>query len=211
MKILNLYSGLGGNRRLWGDEHSITSIELNEEIAMAYKDNFPNDEVIIANAHEYILSNYKDYDFIWSSPPCQSHSKIRQYILVKSNQKQAIYPDMSLYQEIIFLKANAKCKWVVENVKPYYKPLIAPSVEIGRHCFWSNFHIPVVEYEKSVKIKYSTIKEYESNYNISAKAVKTNRKQVLRNCVEPEIGLYVLDIILKIKHQYKNIIPELFN
>lgn len=211
MKILNLYSGLGGNRRLWGDEHSITSIELNEEIAMAYKDIFPNDEVIVADAHQYLLDNYKDYDFIWSSPPCQSHSKIRQYIQVKSNQKQAIYPDMKLYQEIIFLQANAKCKWVVENVKPYYEPLISPSVEIGRHFFWSNFHIPVVDFSKSVKIEKSTIKEYESIYNISADFIKTNRTQALRNCVEPEIGLYILDIVLNLKHQYNKVIPELFS
>jgi DNA (cytosine-5)-methyltransferase 1 len=211
MKILNLYSGLGGNRRLWGDEHSITSIELNEEVAIAYKENFPNDKVIIADAHQYLLNNYKDYDFIWSSPPCQSHSRIRQYLLVKSNQKQAIYPDMSLYQEIILLRENAKCKWVVENVKPYYEPLFAPSVEIGRHCFWSNFHIPAVKYENSVKIEFSKIKEFESNYNISAKTVKINKIQALRNCVDPEIGLYILNTVLRLKHQYKQLIPELFN
>lgn len=211
MKILNLYCGLGGNRRLWGDEHSITSVELIEEIAIAYKDNFPNDEVIVADAHQYLLNHYKDYDFIWSSPPCQSHSKIRQCVQVNSNHKQAIYPDLSLYQEVIFLQANAKCKWVIENVKPYYEPLIAPSVIIGRHCFWSNFHIPFSSFEKSVKIENSKIKEYESSYNISSNLIKTNRTQVFRNCVEPELGLYILDIILNIKHQYKQVIPELFN
>jgi site-specific DNA-cytosine methylase len=68
MKILNLYSGIGGNRKLWGDAHEITAIEFNEEIAMIYKDYFPNDEVIIADAHEFLLKNYMNYDFIWSSP-----------------------------------------------------------------------------------------------------------------------------------------------
>lgn len=211
MKILNLYAGIGGNRAKWSGEHAVTAVEYDEEIADAYKLNFPDDDVIVGDAHEYLLNNYENYDFIWSSPPCQSHSKIRQYIQVKSNKKQAIYPDMKLYQEIIFLQANAKCKWVVENVKPYYEPLIAPSVKIGRHCFWSNFHIPVAGYEKSVKIKNSKIKEYEASYNISSKVIKTNRTQVLHNCVEPEIGLYILDIILKIKHQYKQVIPELFS
>lgn len=135
MKILNLYAGIGGNRAKWSGEHAVTAVEYDEEIAMAYKDNFPNDEVIVADAHQYLLNHYKDYDFIWSSPPCQSHSRIRQCIMVGSNRKAAIYPDMKLWQEIIFLQANAKCKWVVENVKPYYEPLIAPSVIIGRHCF----------------------------------------------------------------------------
>lgn len=211
MKILNLYSGLGGNRRLWGDEHSITAVELNEDIADAYKLNFPDDDVIVGDAHQYLLNHFKDYDFIWSSPPCQSHSRIRQYVQVNSNHKQAIYPDLSLYQEVIFLQANVKCKWIVENVKPYYEPLIAPSVIIGRHCFWSNFHIPVVDFKKSVKIENSKIKEYEAIYNISSNIIKTNRTQVLRNCVEPELGLYILDIILKFKHQYNRVIPELFN
>ena len=33
MKILNLYAGIGGNRRLWGDEHEITAVEHNKDIA----------------------------------------------------------------------------------------------------------------------------------------------------------------------------------
>ena len=31
MKILNLYAGIGGNRKLWGDEHEITAVELNSK------------------------------------------------------------------------------------------------------------------------------------------------------------------------------------
>ena len=33
MKILNLYAGIGGNRLLWGNDHDITAIEYNLEIA----------------------------------------------------------------------------------------------------------------------------------------------------------------------------------
>ena len=33
MNILNLYAGIGGNRHLWGDEHNITAVELNEKVA----------------------------------------------------------------------------------------------------------------------------------------------------------------------------------
>lgn len=33
MKILNLYAGIGGNRKKWGDDHEITAVELDEEIA----------------------------------------------------------------------------------------------------------------------------------------------------------------------------------
>lgn len=27
MKILNLYAGIGGNRKLWGDDHEVTVVE----------------------------------------------------------------------------------------------------------------------------------------------------------------------------------------
>jgi len=29
MKILNLYAGIGGNRKLWGNDHEITSDGVN--------------------------------------------------------------------------------------------------------------------------------------------------------------------------------------
>ena len=41
-------------------------------------------------------------------------------------QKVKKYADMALYEEILFLKHNIKGGWVVENVKPYYTPLIPP-------------------------------------------------------------------------------------
>ena len=42
MKILNLYAGIGGNRKLWGNEHEITAVEINPKIAEAYKTFFNN-------------------------------------------------------------------------------------------------------------------------------------------------------------------------
>ena len=35
-KILNLYAGIGGNRKLWGDEHEITAVEYDEATADVY-------------------------------------------------------------------------------------------------------------------------------------------------------------------------------
>ncbi len=46
MKILNLYAGIGGNRAIWGNNHEITAVELDPEIAKAYLDRFPSDTVI---------------------------------------------------------------------------------------------------------------------------------------------------------------------
>ena len=36
IKVLNLYAGIGGNRKLWKDVE-VTAVEINEEIAGVYK------------------------------------------------------------------------------------------------------------------------------------------------------------------------------
>ena len=59
MKILNLYPGIGGNRKLWGEEHEITAVEYDKDIATIYKDFFPDDKVVVADAREYLLEHYK--------------------------------------------------------------------------------------------------------------------------------------------------------
>jgi len=77
MKILNLYAGIGGNRKLWGNAHKVTAIEIDPKIAEIYQEFFPKDTVIITDAHQYLLEHYKEFDFIWNSPPCPTHSKLR--------------------------------------------------------------------------------------------------------------------------------------
>jgi DNA (cytosine-5)-methyltransferase 1 len=100
MKILNLYSGLGGNRKLWKGV-SVTAVRItNSEIAAVYKKHFPNDKLIIGDAHEYLRNHFREYDFIWSSPPCQSHSKMMRATRHTINT----YPDLTLYEEIMLLK-----------------------------------------------------------------------------------------------------------
>ena len=142
LKILNLYACLGGNRYKWDEvtDVDVTAVELDPECARLYKERFPNDKVIVADAHQYLLDHYKEFDFIWSSPPCPTHSKSRYWGFGK-NGKMPIYPNMNLYQEIIFLKYHFKGKFVVENVPPYYEPLI-PAYNRGRHLYWTNFKLP---------------------------------------------------------------------
>ena len=136
MKVLNLYACLGGNRLLW-DNCKVTAVERDPELARLYQERFPNDIVIVADAHQYLLDHYKEFDFIWSSPPCPSHSRARNY----NSTYIAIYPDMKLYEEIILLETRFSGKYVVENVIPYYEPLIA-ATKRGRHLYWTNFKIP---------------------------------------------------------------------
>jgi len=143
MKILNLYCGIGGNRKLWGNDHEITAVEYDAKIAEKYKALFPNDNVIVADAHQYLLEHYSEFDFIWTSPPCPSHSRARYWNSSNyDTTTEAIYPDMKLYEEILFLQHYYKTgKWVVENVIPYYEPLI-PAIKRGRHLYWTNFNLP---------------------------------------------------------------------
>ena len=204
MKILNLYAGIGGNRKLWGNEHEITAVEYNPEIAKIYSDFFPNDKMVVGDAHQYLLDHYAKFDFVWSSPPCQTHTRMNvanQLSPYKDNTKQlenggAIkprYPDMKLYQEIIFLKTFYKGQWVVENVIGYYEPLIAPQL-IGRHYIWSNFLIPPMESITQGFYQAGVTKLQEMHqFDLSKYKLKHRKDQILKNCVEGRVGLHILN------------------
>ena len=198
MKILNLYAGIGGNRKLWGNEYEITAVEINERIAKVYQDFFPNDNLIVTDAHQYLLEHYKEFDFIWSSPPCQSHSRIRKNSLVARGDGKPIYPDMNLYEEILFLQGYFKGKWVVENVIGFYEPLIKPQ-EIGKHYFWANFNIPLLKKRERFHNEKIRIKEKRKGFNLSKYHIGHRKDQILNNCTEPELGLHIFQCAIKTK------------
>lgn len=193
MKILNLYCGIGGNRKLWtphGDEHEITAVEIDPKIADVYKKLYPNDTVIVGDALKFLEENYAEFDFIWASPPCQSHGQYRHNVGVLGKGFKPILPDMNLYGIITFLKTYFKGSWVVENVVPYYGYLIEPTVILQRHPFWANFPIPNKDFPKdSIRTK-NKISDFE-NFEIVQNSSISNKRQVLRNCVLPELGLHI--------------------
>lgn len=196
MKILNLYAGIGGNRKLWGDEHEITAVDHKPEIAKIYQDFFPNDKMVIGDAHQYLLDHYKEFDFIWSSPPCPTHSRFNFLSNVQEG-KTIKYPDMKLYEEIIFLKTWFKGKWVVENVISYYDPLIPP-IQSNNHYFWSNFLFPSQSNEvRGIKRKDEEDFKREELLGIDLSkhkfSTKRMRRQIINNCVEPQLGKEILD------------------
>lgn len=198
MRVLNLYAGIGGNRKLW-EGVTVTAVEYNAEIAAIYQEYFPDDTVIVADAHEYLLAHYKEFDFIWSSPPCQTHSSIR---LTRKTIEgyEAKFPDVKLWQEIIFMQHHVICPFVIENVKPYYEPFLKPSVEIARHLFWSNIELKRVDIRTAHT--YMTIDGNTEVYGYKLQRV-ANRRQILRNLVNPEIGLAILDQVRGIKRKSK--------
>jgi DNA (cytosine-5)-methyltransferase 1 len=196
MKVLNLYAGIGGNRKLWKNV-DVTAVEYYQQIADIYKDFFPKDKVVVADAHQYLLDHYKEFDFIWSSPPCPTHSQLGRLRALNEHNKAtgqyspARYPDMKLYEEIILLKYYFKGKWCVENVIAYYKPLIIPTT-IQRHWFWSNFNITTKILDAD-NIDKGKVREWEEKLGFDLSGYSgVNKRLVLRNCVRPELGLHIL-------------------
>jgi DNA (cytosine-5)-methyltransferase 1 len=216
MKILNLYACLGGNRYKWdevakeaGIEIEITAVELDNELAILYQERFPNDKVIVADAHQYLLENYKEFDFIWSSPPCPTHSKINISQYTRESWKPH-FPDMKLYEEVIFLQSFYKGKFVVENVVPYYEPLIEAQKR-GRHLYWSNFKIPHYQL-RDAKIREWQLPQLEKHHNIDLTNYKgkQNKRKIARNLVDYEAGRTIFEIALGIVNKKETNQMELF-
>ena len=207
IKVLNLYVGIGGNRKLW-ENVEVTAIENNPKIAKIYKDFFPGDKVIITDAHKYLLKHFKEFDFIWSSPPCPSHSRTNNFLHAQGTIR---YPDMNLYQEIIFLKTFFKGCWVIENVVSYYKPLIKPQL-LDRHYFWSNFIITPFEIKRNFNIANARtttrkdnrdfLKSLEDYHDIYLEGIEIrNKGLLLRNCIYPPLGLHIFNCAFKEKQE----------
>tara|TARA_R100000655_G_C2950502_1_gene187238 strand:+ start:303 stop:953 length:651 start_codon:yes stop_codon:yes gene_type:complete len=205
MKILNLYACLGGNRHKWNEvknDIEVTAVELDEELARLYQERFPNDKVIVADAHQYLLDHYKEYDFIWSSPPCPSHSRINISQYTRESWK-AKYPDMALYQQIIFLKHFYKGKYCIENVIPYYDCLI-PGKQRGRHLYWTNFRLPsVLTKRKNPDLsRTKNLVEILSNfhdYDFTKYNGSQSKQKVARNLVDYEAGKTIFQTLIDIK------------
>jgi len=197
MKVLNLYAGIGGNRKLWKGV-DVTAVEINPEIAAIYRQLYPNDNVVVGDAHQYLLEHYNDgWDFIWSSPPCKTHSQMRYRCNYLAWDNKPVYPDIKLYEEIIFLKYHFKGKWVVENTESYYEPLITPQF-IQRHFFWANFVIGNKQFKKD-NVKRATKEELSQLHKIDlSKLNGKGQREMLRNCVKPELGLHIFNCAFKL-------------
>jgi len=214
MKILNLYACLGGNRYKWdevakeaGIEIEVTAVELDPEAAVLYQERFQNDIVIVADAHQYLLEHYQDFYFIWSSPPCPTHSRAR---FARRNTTIPVYPDLKLYEEVLLLDNYFDGKYVVENVIPFYEPLI-PAQKRGRHLYWTNFVLPNELNERKVLIGSSrkSAKTNEVNHEFKALCdfhdydfTKYRGEQrvdkMARNLVDYEAGKTILETALNI-------------
>lgn len=206
MKILNLYASVGGNRAKWGTEHKVTAVELNAKVAAIYKERYPQDTLIIGDAHEYLLKHYKEFDLIFVSRSCVTHSRARYWATGGGNPRyntyEPVYPDFVLYEEIVFLQHFCKTKFVVENVVPYYASfveqrfLIKPTAKIGKHWFWANFTIAPIKGLES--FHFATISELERYKGIDlSKYEKIDKRKILRDMMHPDMGLHLLNCALQ--------------
>jgi len=166
-----------------GNDHEITAVEFDGKIAEKYKALFPNDNVVVADAHKYLLDHYSEFDFIWTSPPCQTHSRANYFINYITESR---YPKMELWQEIIFLKTFFKGKFCVENVVSYYEYFIPPTLELGRHYLWANFKIPKIELPKGEV--GTMMKQY-----VGTGKHAHDKKIEDRNAVNSELGLHIFN------------------
>jgi len=201
---LNLYAGIGGNRKLWDEvmDINVTAVEWDEKIASIYQDFFPQDKMIVEDAHQYLIDHFNDgWDFIWASPPCPTHSKYNFTRLgsVGGYGLEGLeYPDMDLYQEIILLDNFFYGVYCVENVQSYYKPLIRPK-KLQRHYFWSNYPITNIDVsgENLREASPRELEEYHG-FNLSDYS-NIDKRKILRNCVFPELGKHILECAFKKK------------
>lgn len=202
MKILNLYACLGGNRLLWNEvaDVKVTAVELDEDLASLYAERFKDDTVIVGDAHEYLLKHYEDYDFIWSSPPCPTHSRAR-YWAIGANGKKPVYPDLRLYEEVLFLQHHFKGKYVVENVLPYYEPMLNPKIR-NRHIYFTNFNIPYNLGDRTANVcqgkdELERLCEFHK-FDFNKYQGKQRKLKIARNLVDYNAGKKILETALNI-------------
>lgn len=205
MKVLNLYANIGGNRKLWKDVE-VTAVERDAWKAEIYKDLFPNDTVIVGDAHDFLLHHHNEYDFVWTSPVCKTHSRTNYFI--RASKGVVRYPDLSLYQEILLLQAFHRGKFCVENVKPYYEPLV-PAQVLGRHLIWTNFRVPQIHVDAimgrmsgskkglggKTQNEHQVINlERSTGINLDKYGLSTEKKaQLLRDTTNPKLGEHILN------------------
>lgn len=185
IRILNLFSGVGGNRTLWKN-CNVTAVELNHDVAVCYQKRFHDDTIIEIDVYSWIAQHIDDgWDFIWASPPCKTHSRLN---VTGQNIR---LPDLRLYELILFFQHFAKCKWIVENVIPYYRPLIRPTIQLDRHLFWSNFPIQSERFIPRCKSLPNMSKTEHMEYlGIQLTDVSL---ESLRDCCHPKLGEYLLN------------------
>lgn len=204
-KLYNGCAGFGANTHLLNrEDYEITHTEMFNDIADVNQIIHPEDKVIVTDSFKYFQDHHEEFEIATFSPNCQSHSRMVKATRHNVNR----IPDMTgLYGLIIFLQNFYKGDWVVENVVPFYKPLIEPTLRVGRHLFWSNKPLFGIEdikrpsgfINKSTKKGADELKTWLGLDFEGYVYYKGNHcpAQTLRNCVHPYLGKQIIEQLSK--------------
>ena len=114
---------------------------------------------------------------------------------------------MMLYQEVIFLKHHFEGKYCIENVIPYYEPLIQGQKR-GRHLYWTNFTLPndIDRAESKGFMCGQSNNEFQKlcdfhQYDFSKYNGKQSKIKMARNLVDYEAGKTIFETALGIMKQ----------
>jgi len=184
IRILDLFCGVGGVARGFqnflldnGIEFEYYAIDIDKRVLKAHKLLNPYSKTICRDAWSIDDKEFKEFDLIWASPPCETHSKSR---FLNINAKPT-KPDMRLYNLIERLW-SLNMPFIVENVEPYYRPPIKPIVKVGRHVLWSNLCIKPfkLNLQNFMDVKddiHKLIKYHEIPFELSIKLLKILKKK----------------------------------
>jgi DNA (cytosine-5)-methyltransferase 1 len=194
LRVLNAYAGIGGNRHLWPDEWIVRAIELDPRVAAEYASRYPQDTVIVGDAHAYVMEHGHEFDAVWTSPPCPTHSRLA--INVAKRRGVENEPDPRLWAEVAHLRALGGL-YVVENVHTYYAPPILPDVVTERHYYWTSaapmMISPISVLPVSGRRTGLTADAIAESYGIPplAPGSVADRRKAMRNAVVPAEGLAI--------------------
>lgn len=194
LRVLNAYAGIGGNRHLWPTEWHVTAVEIDPRVAAEYARRYPNDTVLVEDAHAHVMKRAHEYDARWTSPPCPTHSRLAVNVAKRKGVEPA--PDPRLWAEIEHLRSLGG-RYVVENVHTYYVPPIAPDVVTERHYYWTS--TPPLALTPAVVLPISgrrvglTADAIAQSYglpHLPAGSV-ADRRKAMRNAVIPHEGYQI--------------------
>ena len=109
---------------------------------------------------------------------------------------------MKLYEEVIFLQHYYKGKFCIENVIPFYEPLV-PAHKRHRHLYWTNFNLPNKLSERKnpdLARTRNVVKQLSKfhDYDFSKYKGKQSVRKMARNLVDYEAGRTIFETVLGI-------------
>jgi len=202
VRVLDLYAGLGGTdkgiRKVAAEKNiklDYYAIEIDPAVCQAHKKNHLESNVICADVKDW-LDKVTDFDFVWASPPCQTHS-INNYSNKAIGYKTKPV-DWSLWHVIDILQRAETIPFVVENVKIWYNEPFKHNFKLDRHYFWTNLQLVPFDYHKKPAKEWChiSVKDWQEYHQLEP-ATTGDKRQQLRNCVHWSIAAGIFEQFLE--------------